>query len=73
MTIQQQIDAARIVSVIRNADAEKCAQDIAAVIHDKDARNAVFAAFFSARPNLKTWEAHVIRDRAFCIARAKGE
>lgn len=68
MTIQQQIDAAGIVPDLRNADAEKCAQDIAAVIHDKDARQAVYSAFLAGHPGLKLWESSAIRDRAFCIA-----
>lgn len=70
MNIQQQIDAAGLVPVLRNAAAEKCAQDIAAVIHDKAARQAVFEAFAKAHPDLKAWEAQALRGRAFCIANA---
>jgi len=70
MNIQQQIDAVGLVPVLRNAAAEKCAQELAAVIHDKAARQAVFEAFAKAHPDLKAWEAQALRGRAFCIANA---
>lgn len=70
--VAEQIAAAGIVPALRNADAEKCAQDIAAVIYSAGKRQAIFAAFHRARLDLKAWEAQAIRNRAFCIAKETG-
>ncbi len=64
------VDAAGIVPPLRNPEAEKCAQELAAVIHDKVTRQAVFAAYRDTHPNLKNWEAQAIGQRACSIAKA---
>jgi len=58
---------------LKNAEAEKCAQDIAAVITDKEKRQAIFAAFLAKHPDLKNWEGQSIGQRAVHIARMKAE
>lgn len=68
MTIQESIDAAGIVPVLRNADAEQFAQDIAGVIFDRQACQALFVTFHAAHPDLKAWEVQAIRGRAYSIA-----
>ena len=67
--IQEQILAAGIVPPLSNADAEKCAQDLADSIYDKKRRQAIYEAFCSTRPDLKDWEAQAIRNRALCLAK----
>lgn len=69
MDIDKAILAAGIVLPLRNPDAEKCAQDIAAVIYNPSARQAVFDAFHKTRPDLKQWEVQAIKDRVLCIAK----
>lgn len=54
---------------LKNPKAEKCAQDIAAVIDDKVKRQAIFSAFVEAHPKLKHWEGQAIGNRAVFIAR----
>lgn len=70
MTIQQAIAASGIYPALRNAEAESCAQDLAAVIMDAGKRQAVYAAFVAKHPGLKAWEAQAIKGRALCIAKA---
>lgn len=69
MSIEERIAAAGIVPALRNPEAEACAKELAAVIHDKEKRQAVFAAYRDAHPMLKNWEAQAIGNRAICIAR----
>lgn len=70
MTIRDQINAAGIVPALRNSEAEQCAVDLASVIHNIDARQAVYSAFITAHPKLLRWEGQAIQCRAFCIAKS---
>ena len=53
---------------LKNPEAEKCAQDIAAVFNDPIARQTIYSAFLEAHPQLNQWKAIALADRARSLA-----